>query len=231
MIKVYDEIVISNYSAEQNAIIEELLRDLFVGFIIKEKSSLRIVVGQVAAVDVKEFDATLRRAFRQLKEMLEQTQEAFEQQNKELLADQIMNEHTNNKLTNFCERLLNKHLKQKEDGHFWYVIAWNLEKIADNFKYIAQHYASQPKISTQALQLYIKTKSYIESYMDILYDFSIGKLAELSLIKKDLEKECLEILEEGEKQDRVFIHYLHMMILQVADFSASTIAIKLSSTI
>jgi len=227
----YDEIIITNYSPEQNKIIEELISDLFVGFIIKEKSSLRIVVGQIAAVDVKEFDSTLRRAFRQLKEMTEQTQTAFEKNDSKLLAAQIDNEHTNNKLTNFCERLLNKNLKQKEKGHFWYVIAWNLEKIADNFKYIANHYENKPFISKESLDLYVKTKSYLEDYSDLLYNFDIKQLVNLSKTKKELEKDCIKLLENGELKDRVFLHYLHMIILQLADFSASTIAIKMSPDI
>lgn len=229
--KGYDEIIISNYSEEQNKIVEELIRDLFVGFIIKEKSILRIVVGQIAAIDVKEFDATLRRAFRQLKEMSEQTQKAFENNDSKLLSEQIENEHTNNKLTNFCERLLNKYLKQKKDGHFWYVIAWNLEKIADNFKYIANHYKEKPQISNESMTLYIKTKTYLEDYMNLLYDFDIKYLVELVKTKKQLEKECIQLIETGDTQDRIFLHYLHMIILQLADFSASTIAIKLSPDI
>lgn len=229
--KGYDEIIITNYSDEQNKIIEELIKDLFVGFIIKEKSSLRIVVGQIAAVDVKEFDATLRRAFRQLKEMAEQTQKAFENNDSQLLVAQVDNEHTNNKLTNFCERLLNKHLKQKEDGHFWYVIAWNLEKIADNFKYIANYYGEKPNISKESLDLYVKTKTYLDGFVDMLYDFDIKKLVNLSKTKKELENECINLLVNGELQDRVVLHYLHMIILQSADFSASTIAIKLSPDI
>lgn len=229
--KGYDEIIITNYSEEQNKIIEELIKDLFVGFIIKEKSSLRIVVGQIAAVDVKEFDATLRRAFRQLKEMADQTQKAFENNDSKLLAMQVENEHTNNKLTNFCERLLNKYLKQKENGHFWYVIAWNLEKIADNFKYIANYYAKKPEISKESIDLYIKTKNYLEGYVNIFYDFDIKKLVKLSQTKKELEKEIINLLEKGELKDRVFLHYLHMIILQLADFSASTIAIRMSPDI
>jgi phosphate uptake regulator len=225
--KGYDEIIITNYSEEQNKIIEELITDLFVGFIIKEKSTLRIVVGQIAAVDVKEFDSTLRRAFRQLNEMTDQLQIAFEKKDSKLLMTQVDNEHNNNKLTNFCERLLNKHLKQKEDGHFWYVIAWNLEKIADNFKYIANSYEKKPEISKETLELYIRSKKYLEGYTNILYDFDIKKLVELSKLKKELEKDCITLLENGDKQDRIFLHYLHMIILQLADFSASTIAIKM----
>lgn len=225
--KGYDEITVINYTEEQNELIENLVRDLFVGFIIKEKSSLRIIVGQVAAVDVKEFDSTLRRAFRQLSEMALQLKDAFEKEDSNLLKQQLENEQVNNKLTNFCERLLNKYLKQKDEGHFWYVFAWNLEKIADNFKYIAEQYSNNPKITKQSLELYNKILSYLQDYTKILYDFDVNKLVALANTKKDLERDCLELLENGDKQDIIFLHYIHMIILQLADFSASMIAVKL----
>jgi len=224
--KGYDEITIINYNKEQEIIIKELLRDLFIGFIIKEKSSMRIVVGQIAEIDVKEFDTTLRRAFRHLNEMTEDLEIAFREKNPDKLNVQIQHEHTNNKLTNFCERLLNKNLKQKTNGHFWYVITWNLEKIADNHKYIAEYYKDKPIISDEALKLIASLKKYQEGYTKILYDFKIENLVTLSKQKKDLEKQILEQLKKGPKEDVVLLHYLHMMVLQLADFSASIIAIK-----
>ena len=227
--KGYDEIIIVNFNEHQNKLVEELIRDLFVGFIIKEKSSLRLVVGQIAAVDVKEFDATLRRAFRHLKEISIELETAFKNKDVELLKQQVEYEHTNNKLTNFCERLLNKHLKQKEEGHFFYVLAWNLEKIADNFKYIANHYETKPVISDDALKIYSELRVYLEEYTKIFFNFNIQKLVKLSEQKKNLESKIIDVLIDGSKQDRVFIHYMHMVVLQLADFSASMIAIKLST--
>jgi len=225
----YDEITITHYTEEQIAIIEELVEKLFVGFIIKEQSQLRIVIGQVALVDAKEFDATLRRAFRLLTTMFEDLIAAFEQKDTQVLLKQIDHEKNNNKLTNFCERLLNKTLAQKEQGHFWYVLTWNLEKVADNLKYIAESYAKNITISEAALDVLKKVFSFVTAYYDCIYDFSFEKLVALSKEKRELSNYLLKELQEGVLADRILLHYLHILVLQMADFSASLIALKIDS--
>lgn len=222
----YDEIVLTSYTPDQLVIIEELVEKLFVGFIIKEQSQLRIVIGQVALVDANEFDVTLRRAFRLLDTMFEDLKSAFLTQDKRLLAKQFDYERTNNKLTNFCERLLNKTLTQKEKGHFWYVIAWNLEKIADIFKYIAQSYEQQPTISEEALDFLVDMQDYAKRYYACMYEFSFPALVKLSEHKASLEKTCLEGLLHAQEQERILYHYLHQLVLYLADFSASMIALR-----
>lgn len=224
----FDEIVVINYTDEQYKVIEDLITNLFLGFIVKDKTKLRIVIGQVALVDAAEFDATLRRVFRLLEAALQDLETAFLKGDKELLAKQLDYEHDNNKLTNFCERLLNKSLTQKEKGHFWYVLVWNLEKILDNNKYIAQQYSELhlPSLSNTTKRLFTHLRSYATYYYECFYDFSFKKLVALSQQKSELEKECIDALLNGNVQERILIHYLHMMVLQFADFSASMMALR-----
>lgn len=217
----FDEIIVLDYTSQQAAIIDELTKDLFIGFIVKEKTQLRIVVGQVAAVAIEEFDATLRRAFFLLKEQSEKLVEAFFSQDEALLAKQLLYEKDNNKLTNFCERLLNKHLTQKEQGHFYYVIAWNMEKIADSFKYIAQQKLSS--LQEPTLQLLKAVHNYVCAYVDVIYKYDVQVLVTLSRTKEDLLSTVHALLQSG--TDVLVVHYLGQVILQVADFSASLIAL------
>ncbi|MGM5481359.1 MAG: hypothetical protein ACQESE_03025 [Nanobdellota archaeon] len=223
----YDEIEINSYTNDQYRVIEDLVANLFVGFIIKEQSKLRIVIGQVAVVDASEFDSTFRRAFRLLISSAEDTLESFRKQDVVLLSDQVQNEKNNNKLTNFCERLLNKSLHQKEKGHFWYVLSWNLEKVADNFKYLANYYGDRiPELESDVLDIFEGVIAFIRSYYDLFYGFSFQKLVDASALKKDLEKKLLSRIDKVRKEEVVLLHYLHMIVLQMADFSASTIAIN-----
>ncbi|MFW5865868.1 MAG: hypothetical protein ACOCU6_02115 [Nanoarchaeota archaeon] len=223
----YDEIEITSYTSEQYVVIEELVTDLFVGFIIKERSKLRILIGKVAVVDAGEFDATLRRAFRLLISSANEALQSFKVGDGESLSFQLQHEKNNNKLTNFCERLLNKSLHQKEKGHFWYVIAWNLEKIADNFKYLANYYSlNLPVFEQDVLGLFEDVISYMDLYYDLFYAFSFEKLVRASRQKHDLEKRLLEHINKVRKDEIVLLHYLHMIVLQMADFSASTIALR-----
>lgn len=222
----YDEIIVLNYTPNQLKILEDLIQNLFIGFIIKEKTQLKIIVGQIAVTDEKEFDSTLRRAFRQLIIASDELLESFQTNNLLLLSNSINLEHENNKLTNFCERLLNKSLKDKEKGHFWYVIVWNLEKIVDNFKYIYEHYkANLPKINEPTLSCLKNLNKYIKDYYDCFYDFSFEKLTKLNESKQNLEKNILNELSSS-SEFKILFHYMHLILLQVTDFSTSTIALK-----
>lgn len=225
----YDEIVVFNYSDEHYRVIEDLVKHLFVGFIIKEHSSLRIKIGSVALVDASEFDSTLRRSFRLLDKTFSDLYLAFKNKDKELLGKQIDYEHTNNQLTNFCECLLNKNLSQKDKGHFWYVVAWNLEKIVDNTKYVANYYVDKDlDVSKETLSLLKQIHDYANSWYSLFYDFSFKKLVELNSVKKELDALCLASLVNSLDNEKVLIHYLHLIVMQFADFSASTIAVRLS---
>ena len=224
----WDEIVILNYTPEQQKIVEDLISNLFIGFMIMDRSSIKIVVGEVAAIDVNEFDATLRRAFRLLNTQADELIEAFEKRDSTLLKEQIAHEANNNKLTNFCERLLNKSLTQKDKGHFWYVFAWNLEKVSDNFKYIANYYHdAMIEISPETKVILEDIKKYVEGYYDAIYGFSFEKLTKLSVLKRNLEKQIKQQLIRADlSHEGVLLSYLHMIVLQMADFSASLIALK-----
>lgn len=224
----YDEIVVTNYSDNHLMIIEDLVKNLFVGFIIKEQSSIRIRLGSVALVDASEFDSTLRRAFRSLDFIFGDLHLAFKNKDSNLLNRQIDHEQTNNQLTNFCECLLNKSLDKKAKGHFWYVVAWNLEKIADNPKYIANYYVDKSlDVSKETISLLESVHSYAKLWYELFYDFSFDGLVNLSKLKKELETSCLDLLITAPKNDLVLINYLHMVVLQFADFSASTIALRI----
>jgi phosphate uptake regulator len=220
----YDQITIREYTEQQYRILEELINNLFVGFMIKEKTTLRVIVGQVAVVAADEFNRTLRQAFRHMNTMFEDFIKALEKQDNNLLAYQQQHEQTNNKLTNFCERLLNKTLHQKQKGHFWYVIAWNLEKIADNFKYLMD--LDIATVTEEDIALVKKVHKFYNDYYTCFYSFSIETLAQLSSHKKEIEQELLTNIQNTNSQAKLLYHYLHMMLLQIADFSASMIALQ-----
>ncbi len=216
----YDQIIVLHYTDEQHALLEELSTSLFIGFIIKEKTSLRIVLGEVASISPDEFDRTFRRSFHHAKDQFSLFLEAVEQKDVSLFSQLIAGEKENNKLTNFCERLLNKDLFRKEKGHFWYVLIWNLEKLVDSLKYIALQ--EQFPEDEQTTLLVEQVVSFVHTYLDLIFSFSLEKLSELSLEKKTLEKEILSSFHI----DSVYKHFLHMILLQCADFSASTLAIQ-----
>ncbi|MFW5977544.1 MAG: hypothetical protein ACOCQQ_03465, partial [Candidatus Nanoarchaeia archaeon] len=218
--------------AYQEKILADLVEHLFVGFMVKERSSLRIIIGQVAAIDEKQFDIALRQAFRQFEQLNLDLYTSFETQDSSFLKEILVAEQENNKLTNLCQRLLNKSLQQKDKGHFWYVVAWNLEKVVDSYKYIA-HYFLHALISLDdsVMDLLAGVVALAKKLNSLFYSFSFEKLVSINQEKKILEQKITNLLVQSDdffssSHQRILLHYLHIIILQIADFSASTIALR-----
>jgi len=226
--KGWDEITLINYSEKHVKIIDELLNNLFIGFIIKEKRSKHLTIGEIGKVDIKEFDPSLRRAFRLLNVQIDETIKAFEKKDNSYLQEQIIHERNNNQLTNFCERILNNNLTKKENGHFWYVLAWNLEKISDNFKYISEYFQGAIiTISDETINIMKTLKEFIKDYYHLIYNFSFKELNKLIKNKESIEKEIFkQMISEDLKHETILLHFLHNTLFQMMDFTSTLIALK-----
>ncbi len=225
----YDSIEVLFEDFKVMDIVNELVKNLFMGFAVVEQSTKRCLLKNISKELESEFDTILRRAFLVTMSMGESTLELIKEKNFKGMNSLISLENTNNQLTNFCERLLNKKgAKDHRKTCFMYVITWNLEKICDNYKYICNYLAEKKnaKLNNGTIGFYEKSNNLMRGYYEIFYNFDIQKLSEWSGDRKKLVKEGQKIIMEGDDSDRMVIHYLQNLIYQLADFSASTIAIN-----
>jgi len=219
--KGYDEIEIKYATAKQADLVQELVKDLFMGFAIVQQGEQMITV-QTVSKDLKEtFNQVLRRAFLITLSLAENTAHALKEEKE---ATQYLHlEKTNNQLTNFCQRLLNKYGHEEPSyTTFMYVILWNLEKIADDYKYIIQQ---KQKCSAQGIALMEKVNIMLRSYYELFYKFDLEKLNEHAEERNKLEREILKQIEKH-PEDAPFLSQLHHTVQKIADFAASTVAIN-----
>lgn len=225
----FDEIIIDHDKKENVKVIEELIKDLFTGFTIMEQTKERCVLKSISKDQESELDPALRRAFLVTISMGEETLEAIKKGNFEDLKEIAAKERMNNQLTNFCERILNKRgYKDHKKTNFMYVIAWNLEKVCDNYNYICDLFKDikKIKISEDVIRLYEHANNFFKEYYELFYKFDVIKLSELSTKKKEIEKETRKIMKGKNEIEIELIHHLLTIISQTADFSASTIALN-----
>ncbi len=225
----YDEITLEHDEKETVKIIEEMIKDLFTGFTIMEQTKDRCVLKSISKDLESEFEPALRRAFLVTLSMGEETLECIKNQNFKGLKDLIAKEHMNNQLTNFCERLLNKKgYKDYKKTCFMYVIVWNLEKVCDNYKYICNLLKDVKKIEIhkEVIKLYEQANNFFKSYYELFYNFDINKLSELSIKKKEIEKEARKMVKGKNEIEIELVDHLLGVILQTTDFSATTIALN-----
>jgi len=219
--KGYDEIEIQYATPQQADIVQELLKDLFMGFAIVQQGE-KIITVKTVSKDMKEtFDQVLRRTFLITLSLAENTLHAL---NEGKEATQYLHlEKTNNQLTNFCQRLLNKY-GHEDPSHttFMYVILWNLEKVADDYKYIIKQ---KPKCCEESLELMERTNKMLRSYYELFYKFDLEKLNEQAEQRKKLEENIMTALRDHPEDAQVLSH-LHHTVQKIADFAASTVAVN-----
>lgn len=213
--KGYDEIEI--HTTQHHTLIQELIKDLYTGFAIVEQTPQRILLRSVSTDDKTSFEQVLRRAFLvtlNLAEELHTTLSTGKDPHALLTL-----ETTNNQLTNFCQRILNKHGAEKPaNTSFAYVIIWNLEKIADKYKYIIEHIG---KPTQQTLTYLQQANSLLREYYTLYYNFDLAKLNKLAERSKTLQEDILQHLD---KDARTRSH-LAEIVEHIRDFNASTAAL------
>ncbi len=230
--KGYGEIIIKYNKPIFTKTIEELSKDLFTGFAIVEQNEDKCVLKSISKDLESEFDVMLRRAFLVALSMGESCLSILKQGKLTNLKELIALEHTNNQLTNFCERILNKKgYADYKKTCFMYVIVWNLEKICDEYKYICE-YLSQPennktKISEEVINLFDKVNNFFKSYYELFYKFDVSKLNSLNEERKEIEKEVKNLYKKKTDKEIEVINHLLNVITRAADFSASMFMINL----
>lgn len=220
----FDEIEVIYEKPSTIKIIHELVKELYMGFSIVEQSNKRCVLKSIATDKSEDFETILRRAYLVALSMADSSLEMISKKQFSDLESLIPLEHFNNQLTNFCERVLNK--KGYKDGNcFYYVVAWNLEKVCDNYKYICDQSVDASAVSRKVLDLYKKVNQYFRDYYEIFYKFDIDRL--VTLTKEG--KELMSVMRKMNKLNDfefVVITSLMAVVMQCLDFSASYIAIK-----
>jgi len=220
--KGYDEIEIHSENPEHAIVIDRLLKDLFLGFAVVHQSGTQCIVRSLSKELDDQLDVIVRRAFLVTLAMGEQSLQLSKQKKFDDLSSVLELEKTNNQLTNFCERILNKRgLDEPVKTTFLYVIMWNLEKIADEYKYIAENLSE--KTSKNTLDLFAEVNVLFRRYYELFYKFDVAQLSKLSEDFKSVRSRIETALPKS--ADGLILSHLHHIVLKSADFSASTFAL------
>ncbi|MBU1975191.1 MAG: hypothetical protein KKG59_02175, partial [Nanoarchaeota archaeon] len=225
----YDEIEIIYTDPKTIIWTSDLVKNLFVGFVIINQTENTCVIRRVSQDLTSEFDAGLRRSFLVTSAMGESMIDYMKREEYSKLADLIPLEKTNNQLTNFCERLLNKMGHKNYDKTcFYYTLVWNNEKICDDYKYVCQYISThdKTKYSKEILLMLEKSLKYYKDFCAVLFNWDIKKLDALNTERKVFLKKLEEHFSHKNPHELVVTNYLLSFISKIDDFSASAIAIN-----
>lgn len=225
----YDEIEVIYNTSETLDTIDWLVKNLLIGFTVIEQTAKRIVLKNVTQDTDIEFDSTLRRAFRVTLSLAESALDTLVEGDTVNAEKLISLEQTNNQLTNYCERILNKRgYVESKKTLFMYTIIWNLEKVADDYKYICQQIGKYQKApySESLITCFTDVNTMLKGYYELFYTFEYTGLLQLQQQKDDILDRLINHDVQGQPE-RQIIYYLQSIVYKLADFSTSMVCVHL----
>lgn len=210
----YDEVRIVYDKPEVFDEVKKKTSDLL-GFEITETGRNYVTVRTVSHEVAGEFDAMLRRIFLLIKTMGEECLAALRHRDQHQLQRLQEVERTNNKLTDFCIRILHKHgYPVPHHTLSMYALLRELEQLCDYYQYICSCCTPLPDhaVSEPTMGYFSKVHSYYCLFYELYYKFSEDKANSLFSNKERL-------LEQGNKllsnlpvgslaEERIIIHHL-----------------------
>lgn len=175
--KGYDELVLLTKQKQFPWILRYMEISLL-GYEVVEQRGERTVLRFVTRVVAEELDALTRRAFLVTLSLADGA--AAREDSKGLLAL----EETNNRITNYCQRVLVQHLSREPDAVFKYTILWLLEKVADEYKYVVGSEYPQDE-ANRCAQLFRRFYELYYNYSFLEHDELLLRLEQTNQEFKD----------------------------------------------
>ncbi len=176
-----DEIHVTFKNPEMANLVQESIAKQAVGYEILEQGQNYCVVKYVSGV-IEDFDALLRRVFLLLVNMAEDCVSNLKKGDYSHLTNVALLEEANNRFTIVCRRALNKKnsaFSFKKLGPIYYIVE-ELEHIADQYKYICQHFVnlqtSNIKLNKEVIDLFEASSKLVRAYYDLFYKFDAAKV-------------------------------------------------------
>jgi phosphate uptake regulator len=144
-----------------------------IGYEIIDQKDNKVYIKCIATTLETEFDTLLRKSFQITNEMAKSMISALENNQCEKLKEIRDMESLNNKFTDTCIRILNKkgYSNQKRTMQMYEVVK-NIERIADEFKYICDLLSSCKKQADKTIiNLFKEAVDYYLAFYEMFYKF------------------------------------------------------------
>ncbi|MBD3164551.1 AbrB/MazE/SpoVT family DNA-binding domain-containing protein [Candidatus Woesearchaeota archaeon] len=212
--------------------LQEILQKNLIGYEIISQTKSSCIIRSLSVINDSEFENTLRRTFLLLKSLSQETFNAIKTKDIVYFKSSSMLEENNNRLTTYCRRILNKN-GYKDDAKiaFIYLIVEQLEKIADEYKYLSDQFEKKEydlkNVSDDTIKLYGKVNSFLEEFYEIFYNYSKERTVQFSKSYREIVTKSYSLLEVKKKEEVIVLHHLMTITRDIFDILAPTIALVL----
>ncbi len=210
-------------------LIQNLLQEGFIGFMIVKQEPECVTIRSIAPNNPMEFNATLRRAFLVAISLAKSSAQLIQGKKFNQLNKLLQLEKVNNQLTFFCERVVVKHGLQGKKDFFVYMIPSYLNKIADRYRDIcvALEKEKSTAISNEVMRFYDDVNNLLYLYYEVYYQFNIEKVNEIGNIRNELISRSNDLIKVAEPLERIIIMNLYEIVRRICNSMSSTVILNL----
>ncbi|MBW3020649.1 AbrB/MazE/SpoVT family DNA-binding domain-containing protein [Candidatus Woesearchaeota archaeon] len=224
----YDKIEILFNSEEALETLVNTINNTLLGFEIVDQTERRCIVQNISAKDDSDFDQILRRSFLVSLTMAKNSYEYLKDGKFDKLNSLLSLELTNNRLTNFIHRCMNRNLNPDEKSHYLYVIIWNLENVADDYRDICMNYSKYTKkLSKETLKMYKEIVDLLDSYYKLYYNYSFSDFEKVKTNGKSLLVKMNKTMNQLHCEEIPILFYMNSIVRRINDFWGSTTGLNL----
>ena len=217
----YDEINFQVENLNQIRTIQKVLAKYFPGYEVIAQGKTMCKISSIAMETSEEFHNIFRRAFRMVKMMAADVSEAIETNDLQLLEAAKMHEESNNRYVTICKRMIIKYkLPNPRKSCFHYLAIDQIEKIADQYKYLCDYLLSfkkMPKLNSEIKKYLIDTKEFVDAVYDVFYSYKFLKGKELFNTRKKIMKKLDAQANSVSKQELRVVHFMFNIVEQVGN--------------
>jgi len=221
----YDEITIKFDDPKILEQIKERIPDC-IGYEIIDQSENNVTIKSISSALEGEFDNMLRKVFLILKEMSENVYTALKNKEFSRLKQIRDMETINNKFTSFLLRLLSKKgYKDPNRTLQAYDMVQNLERLADEYKYICDNLINTKKpIDKEVLTLLNEINHYYNLFYELYYKPDPEKRILVYQNRKNIKKKADDFLKKG--KNPLLSHHLVALIEKIYNTVGSYFALS-----
>ncbi|MBI5066440.1 phosphate uptake regulator PhoU [Candidatus Woesearchaeota archaeon] len=224
----YDDIEITYEDSKTFEEIRERIPGC-IGYEIIDQKANKVFIKSIATTLESEFDVLLRKSFLITNEMAANIIELLESKQYAKLKETRNMESLNNKFTDVCIRILNKKgYKIPRRTMQMYEIVKNIERIADEFKYVCDLLKDNNKpLDKKFLEYFKETVDYYLAFYHMFYKFDSKLKKKLYLGRKELVDKYQKEMEKTKGKESVFLHHLVNIIQKTYEGAGGYFALVL----
>ncbi|RMD57494.1 AbrB/MazE/SpoVT family DNA-binding domain-containing protein [Candidatus Woesearchaeota archaeon] len=224
----YDEVTI-NFDTRNTY--QEILKRLSdcIGFEIIDQGERYCVIKSIAQISHTEFDKVLSRTMLIMLAMSRDCLDAVKKQEYSRLSEIRTMESTNNKLTDYCRRILNKigHPDPKMTT-IMYSLVHDIEKLVDEYKHVCDDLVEHKKpLDKDVLELFEGAHKYLELFCQMFNKFDNKKTQKMFSDGRELLDKARKLIGEKKGIDANTAHHISNIITKTYELTIPYFQMKL----